>query len=392
MVRTKIFLLPILCSLIFAQSCVHGDLDECPPMVRYAVAFEYTHHARTSNLSNGKDRFYDDVKKINLFVFDNNNLIYTTDTKIGPYDSNFNIPLDLPMGNYHIIAWGNVLALTDTLNTLATPEFVISPENFPKGTSLSQARLTLERGVNSMSQKDFENLFYGESKITIPLYVSRIDTIPLINDSKNVRVVLHWEHAGLDGPITYNDVEVHLHGTNAVYNFLNTPETTTPVTYLPYKPFGKGASLHADTWTNVIPALMTPTDNRTLMDTTVYDFRVLRMIPGHLLKLCVYRHNVITPTDNLLATLGTPERSDPNYGIDIVGSISADRGFSYFMRSSNGLSLTTQAQMQSAYDMYDNYQVDIHLLYDRFSNTYIAQNINILDWLRIQGNYPGWAN
>ena len=50
------FLLPILC-LFFLQGCVHGDLEDCPPMVRYAVAFKYTDHTE-----NG-DRFYDDVKK-----------------------------------------------------------------------------------------------------------------------------------------------------------------------------------------------------------------------------------------------------------------------------------------------------------------------------------------
>ena len=138
MVRNKIVLLPVLCLLFFVQSCVHGGLDDCPPMVRYAVAFEYTHHLGSSTLSNGtSDRFLDDVRKVNLYVFDDKGLIFTTETKLSPYDKNFNIPLEgLPSGNYHIIAWGNAM---DT-------DFSITPSLFEPGkTTFEQARLILDR-------------------------------------------------------------------------------------------------------------------------------------------------------------------------------------------------------------------------------------------------------
>ncbi|MDR1115028.1 MAG: FimB/Mfa2 family fimbrial subunit [Tannerella sp.] len=359
MIRYKLLVLPVLCLMIFMQSCVHGDLEECPPMVSYAVAFKYTNHTGTT------DRFYDDVKKINLYVFDENNLIYTTTTELSPYDTNFNIPLDIPMGNYHIIAWGNVLD---------DQPFSVTPAEFVKGeTTLGEARFILERIAGNLSQSELEKLFYGEIEAEIPLYVSRIDTMSLINDTKRVRVVLHWDHTGevreTEDVIDYDEVQVSMKGSNAVYNFRNNFVETNNVTYKPYyfdytggilatgpeRPGEMTVYYYSDAFTEVT-------------NTCVYDFTILRMMTGSPVTLTIERKKKAV--------------SDP-YGlvtVDIIESF-----IHYF--NENGFSTSDR---QNLFDKHDYYRVDFYFNYDKLAGTYVTGGIKVLDWTVIkQPGTPG---
>ena len=381
MVRYKLFLLPILCLMFFAQSCVHGDLDDCPPMVSYAVAFKYTNHTEKY------DRFYDDVKKINLYVFDERNLIYTTTTELVQYDEeNFNIPLDLPMGNYHIIAWGNVLNSQPFSVTTYDGD-----DGFVKGkTTIEEARLLLQRDANNFSQSELEKLFYGELDIEVPLYISRIDTVPLMNNTNNIRVVLHWDHSGAiranEGIINYDDVSVRIYGGNAEYDFDN-KYVTNKVIYAPYAIDTTGLILNKDRRTDWLNLFYYPDDpdsiSSRVSDSTVYDFKVLRMMADHELKLTVLRNNPVEESgfENLFIPIDEQNRSDVEYGIDIIGNSSGTlKGtFSELMR--DRLGVTSPLAMQNTFDMHENYRIDVYFRYDELKNTYIsAVIISIEDW------------
>jgi len=145
--------------------------------IHYALAFEYTNH--TGNT----DRFYDEVKKINLYVFDENGLVLTT-SATGPFEKGFKIPLNLPTGRYTIITWGNMLE---------GQPFAVTPAFVPGVTTIQEARLVLRQYADNLR---LENLFFGEREVDIPLYYSKTDTVSLINNTHNVRVVLHWDHTG----------------------------------------------------------------------------------------------------------------------------------------------------------------------------------------------------
>jgi hypothetical protein len=337
-------------------------------MVRYAVAFKFTHHTED------RDRFYDDVKKINLYVFDKNNLVYTTTTELSPYEEKFNIPLDLPMGNYHIIVWGNALD---------GQPFRITPTNFVKGvTTLAEARLTLQRKANNLSDTEFEKLFWGEVKAEIPLYVSRIDTIPLINDTKNVRVVIYWDHTGREQSQTeifnYEDITVNFTGSNAEYTFDNLPTANNKVVYAPHHT-DKGDILINDNPKDWLQIHYYPDEMKTLSDSTVYDFNTLRSVLANKLTLTVLQHTKIGYFENLFGTIGTPQRHDLLYGVDIVGNVSGLVGFSKLFR--NQMGLTSVQTMQSAFDRYDKYRINVYLKYDKIANTYFSiAEVRIQDW------------
>ena len=380
MVRYSL-LLAILCSMIGMQSCIHGELDDCPPMVNYAVAFEYTNHAWDN------DRFYDDVKKINLFVFDEKNkkLVYTTDVeKLAtqePFPPNFTIPLNLPMGNYHILAWGNVLKDKDNKdNFLITP----TPLEFVKGeTTLDEARLTLQRKAGNLSNKDFEKLFFGElDTVSIPLYVSRVDTMPLMNDTKKVRVVIHWDHTGesraTEEIINYDDVHVRLEASNAEYNFRNNLTAgagVKNVIYTPYDSCYNNSVLDTDAraFEDVVYYYPHEGDFKTTSNTCVYDFTILRMMTNSPISLVIERSKKAVPQPvNLL--------SEP---INIIYDFAE-------LYKTKGMIEPKDHQLH--FNRFDNYRIDIYFTYDQIAGEYVTGSMNLLDWHDVYHPEPGGAD
>ena len=349
MVRNKFFLSTLCCTLIFMQSCIHGDLDDCPPMVSYAVAFTYTLNGWDN------DRFYDDVKKINLYVFDKDNLVYTTATELRPFETNFTIPLALPMGNYHILAWGNILD---------NQPFTIFPTEFVKGqTKKSDAQLTLQREAGNLSHQEMEKLFFGDIDVDIPLYASRVDTIPLINDTKNVRVVIHWDHSGemrtTQEIINYDEVYVHIDASNAVYNFDNLFTGLNNVVYEPYD-FGYDRTYLdrslRDFEQNTF--YYTYDDFDELSNSCVYDFTILRMMTNSPIILTVERHKKVLEAPVVVAQ------------IDIIQDFNN-------LFESRGVTISNR---QTEYDKFDNYRIDLYLTYDEISGEYVTGNFHIEDW------------
>ena len=354
MVRNKILMLLMICSLFFAQSCIHGDLDDCPPMVSYAVAFEYTNHTHTGT----KDRFYDDVKKINLYVFDENGLIYTTVTELSPYDKNFNIPLDIPMGNYDIIAWGNVMDNGD----------FNFPKTIEKGTSFNETRLFLQREASNMSDEELDKLFFGILRdVEIPLYISRIDTMNLINNTNKVRVVLHWDHTGEvqngGSIINYDSIKVRLNASNAEYGFNNNFTSANNVTYRQWAYYSNGSILNADN-NDWLTMYYYPESVTEITNSCVYDFSILRMALGSPIYLTVEREGYKLPENtNLLSEQ-----------IDIIQTFST-----YF--GNEGIS---SSQWQNMFDKNEYYRIDIYLTYNRELQTYVTGSIQINPWKKVE--------
>ena len=359
MVRNKFLMLLMICSLFLAQSCIHGDLDDCPPMVSYSVAFEYTNHTGT------KDRFYDDVKKIDLYVFDENGLVYTIETAISPFDMNFTIPLEnIPMGNYDIIAWGNIMEKGDF-------DF---PKKIDKGMSFDETRLYLQREANNLSDEALDKLFFGILRdVEIPLYVSRTDTMPLINNTNNVRVVLHWDQTGeaedVNGIIDYDSVKVALSASNAEYGFNNNFTSANNVIYRQWAYYSSDSILNADKneW---LTMYYYPDGIEKITASTVYDFSILRMALGSPIYLTVERGGFNLPGNTDLLSGQT---------IDIMQTF-----ITYF--DDQGVSAL---QRQNMFDKNEYYRIDIYLTYNRALQTYVTGSIQVEPWKKVdQGEVP----
>ena len=172
------------------QSCVTNNLDDCPDAVRYAIAFKYTLHTEESGrFINGEyDRFYEDVDKLFIYVFDATTklCVYAdTATVLAPFEDDFVYPIPLNVGKYNIITWGwgrNEGSPSLKMSTAIIPTVV------PNVTTIDDARLQLEEAVVN---NQLEKIFYSETRdMEISPFISRIDTLPLMNISNTVRIVL----------------------------------------------------------------------------------------------------------------------------------------------------------------------------------------------------------
>ena len=253
-------------TMIVMQSCVTNDLDDCPDAIRYAIAFKYTLHTEESDrYYNGEyDRFYDDVDKMFIYVFDATTklCVYAdTATLLAPFEDNFIYPLPLNVGNYNIIIWGwgrNKDSQALKISTAVIPSIV------PNVTSIDNARLQLEETI---IRGQLENIFYSEHRnVEISPFLSRIDTLPLINISNMVRVViadattanfqdgLNIYIEGDDGAYVFNSVSrsSDSYPGNAGYfkSGNNAPDfysgNRSNVTYFPFNTYRTDSILKAD--------------------------------------------------------------------------------------------------------------------------------------------------
>jgi len=198
----------LLCgTMMMLQSCVTNNLDDCPDSIRYAIAFEYTLHTGEN------DRFYDDVDKMYVYVFDavTRVCVYAdTATLLAPFVSDFVYPLPLDAGNYDIIAWGwgrNPGDRALKMSTAVIPTVVVGL------TSIDDARLQLEEATCS---GQLERIFYSEHRnVEVSAFVSRVDTLPLMNITNQIRIVLpDVKTAGMQDKMTISIV-----GNDGAYYF-----------------------------------------------------------------------------------------------------------------------------------------------------------------------------
>ena len=237
----------LLCAFMFMtmQSCVRNDLDECPPLVRYAVSFEYLLHTA------GGDLFPEDVEKMYLYVFDHATgvCVYADTTITGPFSNNFIYNLPLNTGTYDIIVWGwgrETGDLNLDRSTGVIPAIIVGQ------TKIDQAKFILDeldKNIDDNVHGKIEKTFYGEiADKYIPPFISEVDTVDLINISNMLRVII----PDADNLPNWQSMKVTIEGDDGSYKFIpgvNSPlidPVTGHVFYNPYQTFFDDSILRVD--------------------------------------------------------------------------------------------------------------------------------------------------
>ncbi|MDR2773724.1 MAG: FimB/Mfa2 family fimbrial subunit [Tannerella sp.] len=240
----KIGLLLCLNFMLILQGCVGNGLDECPDAIRYSLAFKYTLH--TDNY----DRFYNDVDKLFVYAFDaaTGVCVYMdTATVLAPFNEDYAYSLPLNVGNYDIIIWGWGHSATNLLFKKNTARVYGINEGITRGqTTINDARLLLEE---RNSDGCIDKTFYGEFRnVEVPAFVSRIDTVSLLNLANQIRIVIPDAKTVAE----QDDLSLSIVGDNGAYlfnsgnNAPNIDATRGAVAYLPYTVYRTDSILLAD--------------------------------------------------------------------------------------------------------------------------------------------------
>jgi len=407
--KTYLLLLCALTVMWTLEGCVGTNLEECPPSVRYTLAFKYLVHQEYP-----ADLFTKDVKEIAVYAFDAESGLLVTDTSVtvpawSQGDKNdFLLPLSLPAGDYNIITWGWGNEVLEEAGA-DVPRSVPNVGSVTRSTRMSEAELRMPADQDTIRGR-IERTFFGlptvggvqQYSITVPSYTTRTDTVELKNIAHRVRIVV--ENA-IDNQIRVHDwkssIKVSIKGNNDTYSFNSksygrskaNPATPAFADTSYYNgPFFDPAS---SSWDVVYKAHATYTVDDILAQDQIYtwgpngaardsvfiaDVASLRMIAG----------------DEDLAIHVDIDRDDPyeikdlkllNINASDTGVIVRD--FIRYYKAVHNDASPTIAEIQKELD--SHYELVLFLkLPENWGDTNLSASVHVLDWQIVnQGSNPG---
>jgi hypothetical protein len=224
--KTYILLLLASALLWTLEGCVGADLEECPPSVRYSLAFKYLIHQEYP-----ADLFTRDVNHIKVYAFDAATGLLVADTTVEPHwtqgaKNDFILPLSLAAGDYNIITWGWGHEELEEAGA-AVQRCVPTTGSVTRSTRMPEAALRVPSNNDTIEGR-IERTFYGlpsyngvqQYIVTVPQFTTRTDTVELKNIAHRLRIVI--ENAK-DNEIRVNDwknsILVSIKGNNDTYSF-----------------------------------------------------------------------------------------------------------------------------------------------------------------------------
>ena len=151
----------------------------------YNISFKYDYNMKFA------DAFSREVKSVSLFVFDSNGKLVEThvvNDAEAISANNFSIPLELPAGNYELLAWAGLMneesfdLLADTNNKQITKEEL-------------QVKL---KSVDGKVSEDLKPLFHGSMPLKVTSKPGTYnETMSLVKDTNVVRIVLQQMSDGV---------------------------------------------------------------------------------------------------------------------------------------------------------------------------------------------------
>lgn len=205
-------------------SCDHFDetLPECPQGLE--LRFVYDYNMEFANA------FPSQVHCLSLFVYDGAGKYLMTRTETRPEnlgDENWRMRLDLPAGDYRLLAYGGMDCGE------ASFEFNRIPA---AGSMMQSLEVALKPSMLTKPEgKDLHPLFYGALDITVPPYKPDMTytqgTVKMMKDTNNLRMLL----ANVDGtPVHGSDYTYEITADNTLFDYRNLLMDTPMSTFYPW--------------------------------------------------------------------------------------------------------------------------------------------------------------
>ena len=144
----------------------------------YNISFKYDYNMKYA------DAFSKEVKSMDLFVFDSNDKLVkhvaVADGATIAADG-FSIPLELPVGDYELLAWAGLMNM-DAFNLLA---------DVVEGQTTKQELQVMLNSTNGTSNEDLKPLFHGAMPLNITSEPGTYNkTMSLVKDTNVIRILL----------------------------------------------------------------------------------------------------------------------------------------------------------------------------------------------------------
>lgn len=214
----------VLCCLLpSCDNIIYDDEGDCT--VTYRVAFRYDRNMKWA------DAFPSEVTSVSLYAFDKNGILVWQNSEKGEALSaeDYAMTLDLPAGDYHLLAWCGL----DNDGTKA--ESFSVPEASVGVTRLEEMRCKLSREYDAngaYSKEKLYPLYHGMLDVSLPELTYEggeyTCTVPLTKDTNHVRIILQ-HMSGL--PVNPEDFTFRIEEENGLMEHDNSLLPDEMITY-----------------------------------------------------------------------------------------------------------------------------------------------------------------
>ncbi|MCH5217693.1 MAG: FimB/Mfa2 family fimbrial subunit [Muribaculaceae bacterium] len=235
--KSKISLKYACLALISAASALFTSCDdfimekEGDCAVKYRVKFVYDMNLKWA------DAFSSEVNSVNLYAFDSDGVFYKEFTASGEALANpdFYIELDLPAGDYELVAWCGLVnpGAPEESFTVTTPQAGVTRlDDFICSLNTTAVR-SGETGPVSDERLYF--LYHGNLAVNLPDTQdgeTYYYTMPLVKDTNHIRIIL--QELASDEDMIPSDYDISIEAANGLMAYNNDLLPSPVITYRPW--------------------------------------------------------------------------------------------------------------------------------------------------------------
>lgn len=221
---------------VFTGCNIWEDLPECPPTTgKMWIGLTFTYHNTKDENKNYVDLFGETVRRTDLFIFNEDNLLVKKIEDVtGPFTNGYRIPIELPVGTYHAVAWNNLYSNEATTLSKEPIEGITRKEELTvQFSELEHKEITL----HSLP------LLYGRTEpftVTGNEQTRAEDTvipISLLRNTNEINVTVKWIVAST-GQLCHDashveSTQINIKDNNGIYDFDNEQQEVDAFTYIP---------------------------------------------------------------------------------------------------------------------------------------------------------------
>lgn len=209
-------------SILLLSSCIKEEIDPCASYIRFVYNYNMSY----------VDLFPQQATKMNLYIFDENN-IFVTELKdeSGSFSKDYVIPLPANLGNknYTFMAWSGLYNDSYDKTTLSPGQSTL--EDFELKVNGLQTKST----GNGIINRELKPLWHGKLSNVSLEQNNYVKTVSLMKNTNKFRIIMQV----LDDKATIdvNDYDFQISSANGTYNHNNELQGDEIEDKIDYKPY-----------------------------------------------------------------------------------------------------------------------------------------------------------